>query len=318
MPQIDLSQETSAPRSSTATLGAVLVVDDEDVVRRSFARILETAGYSSHAVASAEEGFAFLEAAPEVSVVLSDIAMPGEDGISFLARLRSRFAERPWLQVLLVTGEASVELMPGAVQHDASDFLLKPIGARDLVDAVRAAFQRAERHRRLQETLHSLTDQLSNGTTVFDRGGGLPMPEANGSVVGGAMAKEAPPTRPTSSRRLSAEAVQRLIAWQRRRDRRLGEGIFGDPAWSMMLELYGAELLSLPMPVSSLCIAAETPATTALRRLAELESAGLVERRPDPKDRRRVFIALTDEGRERLELCLESLMNDVEAILKGG
>jgi DNA-binding MarR family transcriptional regulator len=76
-------------------------------------------------------------------------------------------------------------------------------------------------------------------------------------------------------------------------------------------------LLDLPMPVSSLCIAAETPATTALRRLADLEGAGLVERRPDPKDKRRVFIALTAEGREKLENCLEGLLHDVEAILKG-
>lgn len=316
MTQSTTSLKSTDSAAQAAPLGAVLIVDDEQVVRRSFSRILEAAGYSCHAVASAEEGFAYLETAPGVSVVISDIAMPGEDGIAFLARLRARFAERPWLQVLLVTGEASVELMPGAVQHEASDFLLKPLGSRDLVTAVNNAFDRAERRRALQDTLHSLTLQLSNGAAQVPRGAGWERPEAAPRGRTGTADKALSSAAPAPGRRFSAEAVQRLIAWQRRRDRKLGEEIFGDPAWSMLLELYGAELLGLPMPVSSLCIAAETPATTALRRLGELEQAGLVLRRPDPADRRRVFIALTAEGREKLESCLEGLVRDVEAILE--
>lgn len=296
------TEAAAAPLSAAVPAGAVLIVDDEDVVRRSFRHILAQAGYSSHTVASAEEGLAFLEAAPTTSVVVSDIAMPGEDGISFLARLRERFADRPWLQVLLVTGEASVDRMPGAVQHDASDFLLKPLSARTLVEAVNAAFDRAARQRSLQETLHSLTQQLSNAA-------------APPCMAAPRVAEARPAATVDADRLLTAESIQRLIAWQRRRDRKLGEGLFGDPAWSMLLELYGAELLGLPMPVSSLCIAAETPATTALRRIAELEASGLVERRPDPADRRRVFVALTAKGREDLESCLVGLLREAEAIL---
>ncbi|MEX0922153.1 MAG: response regulator [Rhodovibrionaceae bacterium] len=305
MPQAATLEESAAPESFVASRGAVLIVDDEDVVRRSFRRILERAGYACHAAASAEEGLAYLEAAPGVSVVISDIAMPGEDGIAFLGRLRARFADRPWLQVLLVTGDARVELMPGAVQNDASDFLLKPLCARDLLSAVENAFTRAERQHSLQRTLHSLASQLASGPLGFDRS----------APPAAAQHKPRASWSSSSGRPLSAEAVQRLIAWQRRRDRRLGESIFGDPAWSMLLELYGAELLGLPMPVSSLCIAAETPATTALRRIAELEAGGLVVRRPDERDRRRVFISLTADGREKLEACLENLLHDVSTIL---
>ena len=299
------SEASAPPERAAAPVGAVLVVDDEEVVRRSFSRILEAAGYACHAVGSAAEGFAYLETTPWTSVVVSDIAMPGEDGIAFLARLRERFADRPWLQILLVTGEATVERLPGAVQHDASDFLLKPLAARELVDAVGAAFERAERRRALQDTLHSLTEQLSCGAAPVPTRPGMArmasVPQQGGSAGNEGL--------------LTAESVQRLVAWQRRRDRKLGEGLFGDPAWSMLLELYGAELLGLPMPVSSLCIAAETPATTALRRIGELEKAGLVERRPDPADKRRVFVALTGKGRADLESCLEGLLREAEAIL---
>lgn len=309
MPQAATELEHAAPVSAETPRGAVLIVDDEEVVRRGFRRILERAGYPCHAAACAQEGVAYLEATPDASVVVSDIAMPGEDGIAFLARLRAQFAERPWLQVLLVTGQARAELLPGAVQNDASDFLLKPLGARDLLSAVENAFLRAERQRSLQTTLRSLASQLAGAPPSLGRATpphSQPQPQTPPS----------PALDASAARPLSAQAVQRLIAWQRRRDRRLGEGLFGDPAWSMMLELYGAELLGLPMPVSSLCLAAEAPATTALRRIAELEAKGLVLRRPDEMDRRRVFIALTEEGRDKLEVCLENLLRDVEAILR--
>jgi DNA-binding MarR family transcriptional regulator len=56
--------------------------------------------------------------------------------------------------------------------------------------------------------------------------------------------------------------------------------------------------------VSSLCVAVDTPATTALRRIDDLVGSGLARRRPDPADRRRVFVELTDEAVERLDRFL--------------
>ena len=72
--------------------------------------------------------------------------------------------------------------------------------------------------------------------------------------------------------------------------------LFADPAWDMLLELYATQLGSKEISVSSLCIAASVPATTALRWINVLEREGLVVRRADPKDGRRTFIHLAPPG----------------------
>src|SRR3546814_15436252 len=65
-----------------------------------------------------------------------------------------------------------------------------------------------------------------------------------------------------------------------------------DPAWDMLLDLYAARLERQPVSVSSLCIAAAVPATTALRWIKTMTDAGLFLREADPDDGRRIFIAL--------------------------
>ena len=72
------------------------------------------------------------------------------------------------------------------------------------------------------------------------------------------------------------------------------EGLFADPAWDILLELYGARLRHNQVSVSSLCIAAEVPATTALRWIALMVERGILERRDDPDDKRRAYVYLTE------------------------
>jgi len=79
------------------------------------------------------------------------------------------------------------------------------------------------------------------------------------------------------------------------RGRYFDETLFADPAWDMMLDLLQAEIRQHRVPVSSLCIAAAVPATTALRWLKTLVSQGLFLRRADPHDGRRVFVELAPD-----------------------
>jgi DNA-binding MarR family transcriptional regulator len=79
------------------------------------------------------------------------------------------------------------------------------------------------------------------------------------------------------------------------RARYFGENLFADPAWDMLLDLLQAEISQVRVPVSSLCIAAAVPATTVLRWLKTMVGQGLVVRRADPWDRRRVFVELAPE-----------------------
>ncbi len=90
-------------------------------------------------------------------------------------------------------------------------------------------------------------------------------------------------------------------------------GLFADPAWDMLLDLTHARLAGKRVSVSSLCIAAHVPATTALRRIGDLVTSGLATRIKDENDGRRVFVELTDDGFARMGLYLESVLKSMSA-----
>ena len=100
----------------------------------------------------------------------------------------------------------------------------------------------------------------------------------------------APPTGDLPQ--ISPDAVRAIIRARRLRSKFLPEDLFADPAWDMLLDLLQAELVQHRVPVSSLCIAAAVPATTALRWLKTMTDRGLLNRRADPHDGRRIFIEM--------------------------
>jgi hypothetical protein len=95
---------------------------------------------------------------------------------------------------------------------------------------------------------------------------------------------------------IAVETVRSVIRARRLRSRFFSEELFADPAWDMLLDLIQAEIAQLRVPVSSLCIAAAVPATTALRWLKSMTEQGIFVRRADPHDGRRVFVELSSEA----------------------
>lgn len=95
---------------------------------------------------------------------------------------------------------------------------------------------------------------------------------------------------------LRAQRVRAILKARRQRDRSFEDGLFADPAWDILLELYAAELGGCRMSVSSLCIGAAVPATTALRWIKHLEQKALVSRALDATDGRRVFVSLSHKA----------------------
>lgn len=88
--------------------------------------------------------------------------------------------------------------------------------------------------------------------------------------------------------------VRRAIRHRRIRDRLVSSTLFSDPAWDMLLDLTMARLDGRNVAVSSLCIAANVPTTTALRWVAKLVEDGVIERMADPLDRRRTYVRISD------------------------
>ena len=109
---------------------------------------------------------------------------------------------------------------------------------------------------------------------------------------------------------VDASFVRSLIRARRLRDQFFKGDLFADPAWDMLLDLFAARLEDRRVAVSSLCIAAAVPPTTALRWIKALSDQGLFVRTADPQDGRRVFIQLSDEA----ALALESYLRAAQRI----
>lgn len=107
-----------------------------------------------------------------------------------------------------------------------------------------------------------------------------------------------------ASRRIEAGQIRAIIRSRRMRDQYFKSDLFADPAWDMLLDLMAARLERQKVAVSSLCIAAAVPPTTALRWIKTLCEQGLFVRVADAEDGRRVFIELSDQAAGDLEAYL--------------
>ena len=135
------------------------------------------------------------------------------------------------------------------------------------------------------ERLRQLSEEVSRiASTLARLSAGPGAPRTSSETV---PAEDIPP--------LSADTVANLIRARRLRGRFFPEELFADPAWDMLLDLLQAEIRQHRVPVSSLCIAAAVPATTALRWVKTLVGQGLFVRRADPHDGRRVFVELAPD-----------------------
>ncbi|QIQ86782.1 MarR family transcriptional regulator [Erythrobacter sp.] len=94
--------------------------------------------------------------------------------------------------------------------------------------------------------------------------------------------------------------VRKIIASRQARGRFFDSALFADPAWDMLLDLTAAHGEGQQVSVTSLCIAAGVPATTALRWLKQMVDTGIFRRIADETDRRRAFIALSDSSLEAM------------------
>jgi DNA-binding MarR family transcriptional regulator len=104
----------------------------------------------------------------------------------------------------------------------------------------------------------------------------------------------------------SPEEIRRLLRLRRLRENFFDPSLFADPAWDMLLDLMAARLEEAQVAVSSLCIAAAVPPTTALRWIKAMTDHGLFERCADPDDGRRIFIRLSEGATQGMARYFEA------------
>ena len=121
--------------ATPGTTRLVAIVDDDDSVRSALQGLLKAVGLPAQAFASAEE---FLQSeAPESAICLiTDVRMPGIDGLELQRRVRLQY---PRLPVIFITAHYDNEIRQRALSQGATGFLHKPFDAADLLGAIELA-----------------------------------------------------------------------------------------------------------------------------------------------------------------------------------
>src|SRR5581483_5162075 len=126
-------------KEGTALTGTILVVEDQESARESLVELLTGEGYEVHSAPDGKAGMALVD---ELDLVLTDLAMPGADGIAVLRHIRD---VSPQTLVILMTAHATVDTAVEAIQLGAQDYLLKPLIFEDVLRKV----QHLMNHRKL-------------------------------------------------------------------------------------------------------------------------------------------------------------------------
>ena len=300
----------------------ILLVDDDPRVLRLFGRILNQAQLSCVTAESVADALKTLAEAQEVRVVVSDVRMPDSSGIDLLTEIRRRYTnERRDLQCILVTGYGTLESAMDAVRLGASEYLLKPVTPKAMLDAVQRALRRSQStdiqpsvprdqssvHLRIRQLVRH-AKQLTRELTALSESSCSPAHTAN-------VADHLPTG--TISPLIDEDGIRALQLLDRLdevRSRFFSGIVTLDPAWRMLAELWRASVKRTQVCVTSLCLASGAKTTTALRRLEELAAASYIVRRPDPNDRRRVYVGLSPEGLARMQHVMECLCRSSDLV----
>jgi hypothetical protein len=249
-------------------------------------------------------------------VVAVDCAVTGNRGIdgmmlAGLARLDMRVA-RSGAKLIVGTNLAGLDDVFAVLDQSNPQILVSPSRAERVIAVGRVIGEAGAAHLREMEeadriALLHLSQQVEAIAHSLDRMGHADRVHGPGGL--GELKRDYVPHEPSAFASLSAgggaasvpmlpdpHVVRQIIANRQARARFFDPALFGDPAWDMLLDLTAAYGEGARVSVTSLCIAAGVPATTALRWLTQMVDSGIFQRVPDPVDRRRAFIALSDKA----------------------
>lgn len=160
------------------------------------------------------------------------------------------------------------------------------------------------RLRRLAEEVNRIARTLARLSSTEGAGAQHPAMSRAGQVEDVRPVFAAEPVDAVQPGLPSSEEVRAILRQRRLRNRFFDATLFADPAWDMLLDLMAARLDEEEVSVTSLCIAAAVPSTTALRWIRNLIDMGLFQRRADPADGRRIYISLTDAAARAMSAFL--------------
>ncbi len=232
------------------------------------------------------------------------------------------------VRLVVLTDLAGIDAAMALLDSGATDFLCEPCSSDIVSLLVMAAIaaERADQSLRFHDTtregesarIEQLSEEVRRLALTIERltlhsepmADSVMEPRAGYRGMASADEKRgtAEPARGRSASAANGAAegaptpgeIRAFLRARRLREQFLPADLFADPAWDMILDLMAARLAGQRVSVSSLCIAAAVPPTTALRWIRQLTERGVFARIDDPADGRRVFIELTDEAADAL------------------
>lgn len=277
----------------------LLFGDGEAALARS-RRTAELAGCTvadMHPIAGAVERLAAQIHADAIVVEL-DAPTPGFEPL--LAALDLRARERRHGSVVIAP-DALIDGIAARAPHRDVHHLCRPSEFERVAAFALAATRRQPRLRDGKEDMHAVLRQLSD---EVGRIAGVLSTLAEDEAAEGAAALDLGAEADGAG--IDAALIRSIIRARRLRDSYFKGGLFADPAWDMLLDLMAARLEKHRVAVSSLCIAAAVPPTTALRWIKTLTDRGVLVRCADPADGRRVYIELSDEAARALSAYIRA------------
>lgn len=131
----------------------VLIVDDEETIRKLLKSRLERDGLEVTTASNADEAEKSLNTGSEVGVVVTDLKMPGRDGFQLMEAARTK---NPSLQVIVITGHGEKEIAVKALRSGASDYLEKPFDLEELTHAVKRGLREYQLERENKDLVSRL------------------------------------------------------------------------------------------------------------------------------------------------------------------
>ena len=163
----------SAQNRADLPTADVLIIDDDPVVREQLERLYVQSGYAVSAFSSAEAGLRRLDDG-DVDFVITDIKLPGMDGVQFISQIHEKYPDLP---VIAITGYADIQTAVDVLKLGACDFVMKPFDLAAVLESTRAALESSKtsmeiRHLRrwLRERFHfsEMLSQTAQMHRVFE------------------------------------------------------------------------------------------------------------------------------------------------------
>ena len=289
----------------------ILIFDSDSAHDRALPAI-DAAGFRLVGGIPLEKAMDRLDRQAGADAVYLELDTDGGDILDGLLSRLNRAAEEGEYGVVVSVPPALIDIASRQVSH-GEVALLSGASVMDRVAALRLVVERptsrlhdldadsgALRLRQLSEEVARIASTLASMSANDGlRRPALPRPE---------------PQAEDGEEAVTADHIRAIIRSRRLRTQLFDMELFSDPAWDMLLDLMAARLERKPVAVSSLCIAAAVPPTTALRWIKMMTDCGLFVRRADPHDGRRIFITLSEEAASAMERYMQQtrrLMREV-------